>query len=391
MRSILITTGIFSPESGGPASFAHTLAGRLSADAAVTVLTYSSVFHDRRDGTLPFRIVRVWKKNLKFLRHLVFLLRTLSLVRRADAILALNAVSAGVPTALAARFARKPFAVRIVGDYAWETAVNSGATHLLINDFQRAPRRGKSKLLHRFQVWTARKAQTVIVPSEYLADIVRGWGIEPEKIRVVYNGVDFKPVVMPHDQARRQIGISGNIILSVGRLVPWKGFRMLVKIMPQLLQINQFFRLVIVGDGPDEKLLKTMVKNLGLERKVYLVGRKNHQELALYMAAAEMFVLNTGYEGFSHLILEAMEAGVPVITTAVGGNREIINQGENGFMVKYNDEFNLTEAIKTLWTMPELREKFVQQGRKAVSFFNVDKMYNETMEVLSSLPPWQSS
>ena len=153
-----------------------------------------------------------------------------------------------------------------------------------------------------------------------MADIVAGWGTDRSKIAVIYNGVDFKPSGLSKEDARRKLGIFGHIILSVGRLVPWKGFRMLVKMMPNVFEINQAFRLVIVGDGPDKKTLESMVKNLGLERKVLLAGKKSQSELATYLAAADIFVLNTGYEGFSHQILEAMTAGIPIITTAVGGN-----------------------------------------------------------------------
>ena len=128
--------------------------------------------------------------------------------------------------------------------------------------------------------------------------------------------------------------------------------------------------------------MESMVKNLGLERKVYLVGRKSQEELATYLAAADTFVLNSGYEGFSHQILEAMTAGVPVITTAVGGNKEIVRQGENGFMVKYQDEFNLIEAIRSLWQDLELREEFKKEGKKTAEHFSSEKMFEETIRVL---------
>ena len=193
----------------------------------------------------------------------------------------------------------------------------------------------------------------------------------------------FKPAETNREEARNKIGIHGNILLSVGRLVPWKGFRMLIKIMPQLLEINQFFRLVLVGEGPEKKILEAVTKNLGLEKKVYLVGKKSGSELATYLAAADIFILNSGYEGFSHQLLEAMACGVQVITTAVGGNKEIIHQGENGFMVKYNDEFNMIEAIKTVWNTPELRERFIQNGKKTVAHFSVEKMIKETINLLT--------
>ena len=205
----------------------------------------------------------------------------------------------------------------------------------------------------------------------------------PEKIKLIYNGVDFQPSALSTEEARVKIGIAGNIILSAGRLAPWKGFRMLVKIMSQLLVINQFFRLVIVGDGPERSVLAAMIKNLRLDKKVYLVGKKSREELAVYLAAAELFVYNTGYEGFSHQILEAMTAGVPVVTTTAGGNPELIEQGENGFMVKYNDEFNLSEAIKTLWQTPNLRQRFIEAGKTTAQHFSVEKMLKETTAIFN--------
>ena len=385
MKKILITTGIFFPDIGGPASYARAIGTRLALTRDVTVLTYSPVWRDVSDKKLPFRVIRVWKKWPWFVRHLVYIWKVLLQARQADLLLALNAVNAGPAGVVACRLFKKKLVVRIVGDRAWEGAIEAGKTNLLINDFQKVRRTGWASFLHWLQVWTCRNAAAVIVPSEYLLSIVQGWGIRQEKIHVIYNGVDFKAATVSKEEARKHIGISGNLILSVGRLAPWKGFRMLIKMMPQLLQVNQFFRLIIVGSGPEAPVLQSMVKNLGLERKVYLVGKKSPDELAYYLAAADLFVLNTGYEGFSHQILEAFVAGVPVITTAVGGNREVIEQGENGFLVKYNDEFNLLEAIKTLWGMPELREKFVAAGKETVEHFSFERMEAETLRLLESV------
>jgi len=384
MAKILIATGIFYPEIGGPASYAREVGKFLAHDHEVTVITYSPRLRYEEDKAFPFRVIRIWKGIPKLIRHGVYFLKLLSHVRTADRIIVLNAVNAGALVAFACRLFKKKFVVRIVGDYAWEMAIQRGETNLMINDFQKLERPGKSRLLHRIQIRTCTQAERIITPSNYLANLIEGWGIEKEKISVIYNGVNFKPATINKEEARKTIGIAGNIILSVGRMVPWKGFRMLVKIMPQLLEVNPFFRLVIVGDGPDFNILKIMTKNLGLENKVFLVGRKNQEELAVYFAAADMFVLNTGYEGFSHQILEAMTAGVPVITTAVGGNREVITQGENGFMLKYNDETNLVEAIRSLRQIPDLQDKFITGGKETITQFSVDKMLAETKQLLNA-------
>jgi glycosyltransferase involved in cell wall biosynthesis len=384
-NKILIATGIYEPDIGGPASYAKILGIELAKKNDVAILTYSWRFKFDKDAGAPYRIIRVWRKIPKILRHLIYYFKARKWGKKSDLILALNAISAGIPAMWVARSLKKKFVVKIVGDYAWEKAINTGKTYLLLNDFQKSKKKGWIGILHKLQVRVCRQAHTIIVPSEYLADIVSGWGIDRPKIKVIYNGTDFKTLDMTREEARKKIGIAGNLIVSAGRLVPWKGYKMLIKIMPKVLEIGQFFRLVIVGDGPDKKILETMVRNMNLERKVFIVGMKSKEELALYFAAADMFVLNTGYEGFSHQILEAMAAGVPVITTNVGGNREVIGQGENGFMVKYNDEFNLVEAIKTLHNMPELKEKFIEEGKKTVKYYSLDKMYLNTINLVEEV------
>ena len=383
MKSILIVTGIFSPDIGGPASYARTLAQKLSKDYKVKVVTYSSVRKHEQDKSYPFVVKRVWKKNIWVFRHVVYFLNIFYACKNADTIYSLSTLNGSIPSSMGARFFKKKFYLRIAGDYAWQVAVEKNKTDLLIDDFQKTKKTGWIKFLHKTQVRSCKNADEIIVPSKYLAGIVRGWGISENKIKVIYNGVDFKSADIGQEEAKKKIGIYGDIILSAGRLVPWKGFRMLIKIMPRLSEISQLFRLVIVGDGPDQKMLESMIKNLGLERKVYLVGRKSQEELAIYLAAADMFVLNTGYEGFSHQILESMTVGVPVITTAVGGNKEIIRQGENGFMVKYQDEFNLVEAVKSLWQDPELQEEFKKEGKKTAEHFSSDKMFSETIKHLN--------
>ncbi|MBP6885635.1 MAG: glycosyltransferase family 4 protein [Candidatus Pacebacteria bacterium] len=388
MKSLCIATGIFAPDIGGPASYAASLAARLSDDGVrVEIITYSSVRRFSGDNQSGYRIHRIWSGWPWGIRHGIYFLRSLIVVSRCDAVLALNAVSAGVPAARAARLFGKPYIVRIAGDYAWEIAVQTAATYLMINEFQKSPKQGRIRRLHEAQKSMVSRANAVIVPSEYLAGIVRSWGAPDERVHVIYNGVDLPGYEGSKEDARRTIGVSGTIIVSAGRLVPWKGFRMLIKIMPQLSQVNQFFRLVIVGDGPDLAMLQSVIRNLGLERKVTLAGRKSSRELAVYLAAADMFVLNTGYEGFSHQVLEAMQAGVPVITTTSGGNPEVITQGENGLMVRYNDEFNLVEAIKALSKQAELREQFIIQGKKSVEVFSIEKMYQQTKQLLERLSP----
>ena len=383
-QRIIIASGIFSPDIGGPASYAQTLASRLAKSEKVTVVTYSSVWGLSTDSELPFRVVRIWAKWPKGIKHGIYAMKMLREARNCRVIFALNAVSAGIPARLAARMFKRKFIVKIVGDSAWERTISGGKTSLLLNDFQKIKRSGWARILHTLQFSVCKGAHMIIVPSDYLCQIVRGWGIPENKIKVIYNGSDFKASPLSKEEAKKKLGITGNVLFTWGRLVPWKGFRMLIKIMPNLAEINQFFKLVIVGSGPDMSILEAMIKNLKLERKVILAGRKNLKEVAEYLATSDIVILNSGYEGFSHQILEAMIAGVPLITTNAGGNKEVIHQGQNGIMVKYNDEFNLIEVIRALWNNPEMQERFVEEGKKTASHFSVEKMFDETIELLES-------
>ena len=388
---ILITTGIFPPDIGGPATYAELVAGALAERGfSVRVVSYlnrSGRFgYEGREKSQSkiknYQVSRVSNRWPKGFRHLIFFLKIFSKTRKADAIFSLNASSAGLPSLVCAKLFKKRFIIRIVGDYAWEVGVGKGRVSVLIDDFQKSKKSGWIGALYKLQGWICKKADIVIVPSIYLSDVVKGWGVPESKIKIIYNGVDFKPSGLSKEEARNKIGIHGNIILSAGRFVPWKGFRMLIKIMPRLLELKQFARLVIVGDGPDKKKLESMIKNMKLDQKVFLAGKKSKEELAAYLAASDMFVLNSSYEGFSHQILEAMTAGVPVIASAAGGNREVIIQGQNGFLVRHNDEFNLIEAIKTVWQNDEFREGLIGSGKETIARFSPEKMVEETIEFL---------
>lgn len=381
---ILIITGIYPPDIGGPASYARALAGHLAQNGnEVSIITYSRHWKVPVNTPNGYPVVRIWKKWPWPIRHALFFINAFMFAKKADTIYALNTINGGLTALGIKKLLHKRVLVRIAGDYAWQIAVEKGKTTFLIDEFQRSPKSGWIGILWRLQSYVCRHADHVVVPSEYLAELVRGWGVSDEKIRVIYNGVDFKPSELSKEDARRGIGINGNILLSVGRLVPWKGFRMLIKIMPQLLAVNQFFRLVIVGEGPDKKRLQAMIKNLNLDRQVILAGAQSPGRLADFIAASDIFILNTGYEGFSHQILEVMLAGTPIITTPVGGNLEVMEQGENGLMIRYNDEQNLVEAIKTLWNHAELQEQFVASAKQTAIKFSVEKMLKATSELLA--------
>ncbi len=381
-KRIAILSGIQPPDIGGPASFIKNVVPSLAEDYEIRLVAYSSQRIVATDAHLPYKPVRVWSGMPKLIRHAVYMIQCLRAAYGADLVICLSAMNAGIAGAFASRIYKIPMIVRVVGDYAWEHGTNFQITSLGLDDFQKIPKTGWLKILHRIQVAVCNQAQVIIVPSKYLRKIVSGWGVSEDKITVVHNGVHPMSSNLTQEQARVKIGVSGRIILSIGRLVSWKGFRMLIKIMPTLLQWDQYTRLIIIGEGPDEQLLRSMVHNMGLERKVFIVGRKSHAELADYLRAADVFVLHTGYEGFSHQLVEVMSAGVPVITTDIGGNPEIVQHGKNGFLVNYNDEFELVESIRSVLQSESLRDQFLIEGHKTAVQFSVKRMVQGVRDII---------
>ena len=359
-KRILIATGIFPPDIGGPATYTRLILDRLPSDFDVKVVTYGE--KQPEDNEKIFRVFRRWPKGL---RHLLYFLKVLQLCRGADIIFAQDLVSAGLPAMLAAKILRKKFIVKIVGDYAWEQGFQRFGVQELPDVFQENHYGFLVESLRLIQKFVSKSADYIITPSFYLKKIVSGWGIKENKIKVIYNAVNLPDINYSKEQARKELmlDINSKIILSIGRNVPWKGFEKLADAEDELKKEIPYIKLVIIGQK--EKLPREAIfKNL---------------------KAADAFVLNTGYEGLSHQILEAMAVGVPIVTTNVGGNPELIQDGKNGLLIQYNNPEELKEAIKKILLNKVDTAKFVLEAHKTISLFTEEKMISELKNLLLSV------
>jgi glycosyltransferase involved in cell wall biosynthesis len=143
--------------------------------------------------------------------------------------------------------------------------------------------------------------------------------------------------------------------------------------------------LVIAGDGDDEALLKTEAKALGIEAQVRFVGRVSKDALGAAIKGADVFVLNTAYEGLSHQLIEVMDIGTPIVTTTAGGNRELITDTVNGFLVAFNDEVALKDAIVRTLDYPETRTRIIQSARGRAKEFSQEHMLKHLVSLLEHI------
>ncbi|MEK7669407.1 MAG: glycosyltransferase [Patescibacteria group bacterium] len=358
-KKILLTTGIFPPEIGGPATYSALLQKELPKfGIEVEVLPFSTVRH------LP-----------RWIRHLVFLFKVLNRGRKVDLLYSQDPLSVGFPTMLSAKlFLGKPFLVRIAGDYAWEQATQRFGITDSIDDFQNKKYGFQTELMRLLQKTTAGMADAVISPSQYFAKLVSGWWPEKIKSQAIYNGIDFS------DIANNDGDFESKTIISAGRLVPWKGFDCLIEIMRDLPD----WKLFIAGDGSDKDKLSKLINDKSLEDKVFLLGKMDRKDLINKMQKCEIFVLNTTFESFSFQIVEAMFAGVPVISTNIGNISEIIDDGAEGLLVEPNNKEAILGAVKKL-ADSALRAKIITQAKNKASLFSIEKTMTKTSEIIISL------
>ncbi|MDP2629538.1 MAG: glycosyltransferase family 4 protein [Candidatus Harrisonbacteria bacterium] len=353
---ILITTGVYPPEIGGPATYTKLMEARLPQ-------------YGIEVEPLPFSLVRKWPKGI---RHILFFFKVLSRGRDKDLLYAQDTVSVGLPTMLAAKFLRKPFLIRVPGDYAWEQSSQRYGVRDTIDEFQKKQYGFRVELLRSVQRFVARRANALITPSEYFKDLVSGWVKKPERVRRIYNGIDLPQIQFDEGRVKKQS------LFSAGRLVPWKGFDFLIRLMKDLPD----WTLTIAGDGPQRDSLQELIQEEQLESRVRLLGRIERNELMQEIAEAEIFVLNTSFESFSFQIVEAMHLGRPLIATNIGNLSEIVEDGKDGILVEPNNKEAFLAAMKRISSDPELRKSMQEQARKKAQHFSIDRSVESTAQLI---------
>jgi glycosyltransferase involved in cell wall biosynthesis len=266
---------------------------------------------------------------------------------------------------------RRPLLLRLGGDYAWEQGQQRFGVTDTLDGYTlartQAPR--AVRFLHAVQTFVATRAAAVVVPSHYLGKIVATWRVSPERLHVIYSALTPLPVTKTKAEARAQFGVDGFVICSVARLTPWKGEYALISVLAELRQEGMHATLLIGGDGSYRSTLEAHAQNSGIAAHVHFLGVLNREKLGHVFSAADVYVLNSAYEGLSHQLLEAMHHGIPVVASAVGGNPELITSGENGVLIPYNDEETLKGALASLARDPKTGARHAKVAKDSLAKF----------------------
>ena len=244
-------------------------------------------------------------------------------------------------------------------------------------------------LTKMLETYVFKQADAITTICEGLRSDIASRGIPAEKITVIPNAVDiehFSYGVAADQTLKTELGLQNKIVLGfIGSFYAYEGLPLLLAALPAILEKQPQTRLLLVGGGPQEALIKQKTQELGLEQHVIFTGRIPHQQVQDYYNQVDIFIYPRLSMRLTDLVtplkpLEAMAQGRLVVASDVGGHKELIDHQRNGYLFKANDADDLAATVLALLDQPQQWEPlraagrfFVEQERnwpKSVSFYN---------------------
>lgn len=235
-----------------------------------------------------------------------------------------------------------------------------------------------------------RGAECVLTCTAANQRYLAGLADEGTPVRLAYHGVDVSRfrAISPGNSSRKQVPL----ILTVARLCEKKGLEFLIEACRILADRGVAFQCRIVGYGPLEERLREMIAGLGLQDRVFLLGKMTQDQLAELYPQADLFVLpcmvleNGDQDGIPNVLFEAMVCGVPIVSTEIPGVRELIEHQKNGYLVEQRNAPALAAAMELLIGSPSLRNDLARKGRQTVlEGFTRESSARNVYSILSSV------
>jgi len=367
---VLVVSGIWPPDAGGPASHALALASFLhDRGHAVEVVTTA----DAPPVTQPFPVR--WVARRSPARHLRCALLVRARARESDVVYATSMVRRA---AIGSRLAHRPLVVKLVSDEVFERMQREGRFAGSLDQFQRARGGMRVRFLRATRTRALRGARHVLSPSEYLRRLALGWGLEPARISVLPNPAPEIPPLPGREELRAELGLDGHVLAFAGRL----GIQKSLGVAFEALGANPGVTLAIAGDGPEREWLERRARELELDGRVRFLGGLSREGVLRLFRAADASLLSSSWENFPHSVVEALAAGVPVIATAVGGVPEVVRDGVNGLLVPPDDPRALGEALARFFGDSELRRRLADEASESVAGYSEDAVFSKVENVL---------
>lgn len=369
---VLLVSGIWPPDVGGPASHAPELAAFLQARGHVVEVVTTA---DRPPPAAPYHVRHVSRRLPPGVRHAAVVGVAAAAARHADVVYATSMLGRA---ALAAQLARRPLVAKITGDEAYERAKRWGRFDGDLDDFQRPGGGLLVELLRRLRTLSVRRASHLICPSDYLCRVAVGWGMDPESVEALPNPAPDVAGVSGREDARAALGLDGFTLGFAGRLTEAKGLDVLLDAVSRLPGTH----VLVAGDGGERTPLEERAARLGIADRVRFLGGLDRDSVLRMLRAVDVAVLTSRWENFPHSVVEALAVGTPVIASAVGGVPEIVTDGVNGLLVEPGDVEAFAEAVRRLSEDAGLRGALAAAAAPSVARFSPDTIYGRIVAAL---------
>jgi glycosyltransferase involved in cell wall biosynthesis len=360
---ILLLTGIWPPDVGGPATHGPDFA-RFLRDRGHQVEVVTMGDAAPSDRPVPVHWVT---RSLPFVAR--YPLVAAEGARRARRAVVIYATATYAAAAAAAAASRRPLVAKLVSDPAYERAWRYGLFRGTLEEFQTASG-SRVVALKRLRTLSLSRARRLVVPSRYLAAIAAGWGLD-RSIEVLVNPAPPPLDVVPEP-------LEPGTFVYVGRLASQKGLPVALEALAELGQ----GRLLVVGDGPERGSLEQLVRKLSLADRVTFAGPRSRDDVLRAFAGARAAVLPSLWENLPHAAVEALAVGTPVVATAVGGVPEVVHDDENGLLVPAGDVSALAAALRRMLDDDGLRDRLAAGAKPSVAAIGREPVYTRLEQIL---------
>jgi glycosyltransferase involved in cell wall biosynthesis len=370
---VLVVSGIWPPDVGGPASHAPDVAAYLrSRGHAVEVVTTASSEPAREEYPVHW-ISRSLPKGVIHVRTAA------EIARRARAADVVYTTGMFGRSASGAMLARRPYVVKLTADPAFERARRRGMVGGDVDEFQRSRGDAAIRTLRVARDTELRHAAHVFTPSAYLRELAVGWGVPPDHVSVLPNPSPPLRELRPRDELRAELGLGGIALAFAGRLTAQKS----LGVAFEAIAANDGVTLLVAGEGDERASLERRVDELGLDGRVRFLGPLPRERVLELFRAADASILSSSWENFPHTVVEALAVGTPVLATATGGVAEVVRDGENGLLVPSGDAAALADAVRRFVADGALRERLRAGAQPSVAAYAPEVVFARLEETLA--------
>ena len=377
--NVLVVSGMWPPDVGGPASHAPEVAEYLrSRGHRVAAVTMANA----PPAPEPYPVRWASRRSPLVWRHADAVRTVAGAARDADVVYSTGMIGR---SSLGTAIARTPIVVKLTSDPVFERSLRWRLWGADLGGFQHA--RGlRIGLLRKARDLELGRATRLIIPSEALRELAIGWGVPPEKVVVIPNPVS-PPALEDRETLRERHGLEGPTLVFAGRLVPQKA----IDVALDAVVANPDVSLVLAGEGPYRERLERYAQSLPLDGRARFLGPQPRQTVFELLRAADAALLSSSWENFPHMVVEALSVGTPVIATDAGGVSEILRDDENGLLVPMGDAEALATAIRRYFDDPTLADRLRAAAPASVERFAPEAIYARLESLLEEAASGRAS